>query len=83
MLYGGVSVWLFALGSLLVFGAPRAARRTGAGPACKKPRALAGGAFSKRGRSVPGQRCQVSTTVSGFSDMDRMPSSFSHWAKSG
>ena len=31
MLYGGVSVWLFALGSLLVFGVPRAARRTGAG----------------------------------------------------
>ncbi len=31
MLYGGVSVWLFALGSLLVFGAPRAARRTRAG----------------------------------------------------
>ena len=26
MLYGGVSVWLFALGSLLVFGAPRARR---------------------------------------------------------
>ena len=31
MLYGGVSVSLFALGSLLVFGVPRAARRTGAG----------------------------------------------------
>ena len=85
MLYGGVSVWLFALGSLLVFGAPRAR----AGPervqrAMKKPRALAGGAFqASAADQFLARRCQVSTTVSGFSDMDRMPSSFSHWAKSG
>src|SRR5256885_13770369 len=29
------------------------------------------------------RRCQVATTLSGFSEMEAMPSSASHWAKSG
>ena len=83
MLYGGVSVWLFALGSLLVFGAPRAAPdRSGVQRAMKTPRPCGRGQASAADQ-FPARRCQVSTTVSGFSDMDRMPSSFSHWAKSG